>query len=172
MKEKKRVFKLFWAWQDEEEEKWLSKMAEEGWHLKKGPWIYTFGKGEPENAIYKLDFNRTSQKDRDEYLTLFQDAGWEHITEYMSWHYFKSNKERVIYPDIYSDKESKIQKYKTMLAMETLLLAAIIIIASAIIFPSTQEYFYIVKWIYSILILLLLFVVIRLFYKIRKIKRD
>ena len=29
----RRVWKLFWAWDDEREEAWLAQMVREGWHL-------------------------------------------------------------------------------------------------------------------------------------------
>lgn len=33
MKEKKTVFKLFFVWDFEKEERWLNEMAQEGWVL-------------------------------------------------------------------------------------------------------------------------------------------
>ncbi len=34
MKEIKKEFKWFWAWNDEKEEQWLTAMAQQGWHLQ------------------------------------------------------------------------------------------------------------------------------------------
>ena len=44
MKEKKTVFKLFFVWDFEKEERWLNEMAQEGWVLDNtGFSFYTFG---------------------------------------------------------------------------------------------------------------------------------
>ena len=49
--EKKRMkkFKLFWAWEDDKEEKWLGEMSRLGWHLEAPgfPGFYYYAKGEP-----------------------------------------------------------------------------------------------------------------------------
>ena len=54
-----RKFRWFWAWQDEQEEAWLSEMATRGYHLEKPQLfgIYHFQVGDPDNVIYRLDYN-------------------------------------------------------------------------------------------------------------------
>ena len=48
MKEKKTVFKLFFVWDFEKEERWLNEMAQEGWVLDNtGFSFYTFVRCEP-----------------------------------------------------------------------------------------------------------------------------
>lgn len=75
-----RKFKWFWAWQDDKEEAWLSEMAQAGWHLKwpAMPGFYTFEAGAPRQDVYRLDYV-FSNKDYQNYLQLFQDAGWQHL---------------------------------------------------------------------------------------------
>jgi hypothetical protein len=109
---KMRKFKLFWAWEDEKEEAWLRKMAQEGWHLisPEFPGFYTFKEGEARDIVYRLDFI-TSTIDREEYRQLFDDAGWEHVGEMFSWQYFRKAAKPGKDPEIYTDPESKIQKY-------------------------------------------------------------
>ncbi|MGV3487059.1 MAG: DUF2812 domain-containing protein [Tuberibacillus sp.] len=173
MKMTKTVVKLFWAWQDEKEEKWLTEMAEEGWHLVKcGPAFYKFTKGEREKAIYKTDFKPQKAIDRNEYLTIFKDAGWEHVAECMGWHYFKTRSESNQYLDIFSDKQSKIQKYKSLLSFMSFILAAIVIIAVTIVFRNPNSYMTVMKWIYAILILGLVLGDIKILQKIKKIKEE
>ena len=80
MKETKRLFRWFWAWNDEQEEAWLKEQARDGWHLVT-PGVfgrYTFERGVPRNDVYRLDY-KTTGKDMEEYLQLFSDAGWEHL---------------------------------------------------------------------------------------------
>ena len=55
MKEKKTVFKLFFVWDFEKEERWLNEMAQEGWVLDNtGFSFYTFVRCEPGEYIIRL----------------------------------------------------------------------------------------------------------------------
>ena len=107
-----RRFKWFWAWNDDKEEAWLREMAQQGWHLVSPnyPCVYTFLQGEPRDVAYRLDYI-TSKVDRGEYLQLFQDAGWEHVGEMVGWQYFRKEAKPGENPEIFTDNESKIQKY-------------------------------------------------------------
>ena len=56
MKEKKTVFKLFFVWDFEKEERWLNEMAQEGWVLDNtGFSFYTFVRCEPGEYIIRLE---------------------------------------------------------------------------------------------------------------------
>jgi hypothetical protein len=111
-----RKFKWFWAWQDEKEESWLEDMSRHGLHLRELGvlgWYY-FQRGEPGEYAYRMDFNNT-QKNRSEYLQLFQDAGWQHCGRLGGWDYFRKQHKPGEVMEIYSDRESKIQKYNRLL---------------------------------------------------------
>lgn len=61
MKEKKTVFKLFFVWDFEKEERWLNEMAQEGWVLDNtGFSFYTFVRCEPGEYIIRLEMNPSS----------------------------------------------------------------------------------------------------------------
>jgi len=112
-------FKLFWAWEDEKEEAWLSQMAAQGFHLvSPNPFgYYTFCQGEPRQVAYRLDY-ATSKYNTAEYYQLFQDAGWEHVGQMGGWQYWRKpvgSGEEV--PEIYTDNESKVQKYRRLLGV-------------------------------------------------------
>ena len=109
-------FKWFWAWQDEEEETWLRGMSQQGWHLMSVglPGFYSFARGEARNYVYRLDYVN-SKADFVEYVQLFQDAGWEHLGAMGGWQYFRTQALPGKTPDIYTDVESKIQKYRRVL---------------------------------------------------------
>ena len=47
MNKRKHVFRLFSAWNDAKEERWLEEMAQTGWHLVSGPIVYCFEEGAP-----------------------------------------------------------------------------------------------------------------------------
>ena len=111
--ETKTIFKAIFAWEDEKEEKWLEKMAVEGWKLVSvAPYIYKFQRSVPERVIFRLDFKNTLDKDYQEYLTLFKDAGWNLFATYANWHYFKISPENGEVPEIYNSGKAKAQKYR------------------------------------------------------------
>jgi len=109
-------FKWFWAWQDEKEETWLHTMAQEGLHLQSMglSGFYEFEIGEPRNEYYRMDYI-TDRKDYQNYLQLFKDAGWEHLGEMGGWQYFRTKAEGNAVPEIYTDRDSKSQKYQRLL---------------------------------------------------------
>jgi hypothetical protein len=111
-----KKFKWFWAWEDEKEEDWLAEMSANGYHLKSIgiPGIYTFDAGASRNYVYRLDFN-AGRKGYQEYLQIFQDAGWEHLCEYGSWKYFRTQAQGGEIPEIYTDNESKVKKYSRIM---------------------------------------------------------
>lgn len=114
----KQVSKLFFVWQDEKEERWLRKMALEGWHLVgiKGLTKYQFIKGEPQDYYYKLDF-KNKQMDHDDYVGIFEAAGWEYVGNMMLWHYFRKLGMDGQMPEIYTDNQSKVDRNKRILVM-------------------------------------------------------
>jgi hypothetical protein len=125
-------FRWFWAWQDDHEEEWLGSMSRAGWHLTKFgyPGVYFFRKGEPKNYIYRLDFQTSRMKDRDAYLQLFHDAGWEHLGNMSAWEYFRKEAKPGEAPEIFTDPESKIQKYLRVLRFLVIFCPIIVIINS------------------------------------------
>ena len=123
MKEIKKEFRWFWAWNDEKEEQWLTEMAQQGWHLlSPGVFgVYTFERGTPRNVVYRLDF-KTVGKDMEDYLQLFADDGWEHLGAMGGWQYFRKESIEGEVPEIYTDNASKIQKYQRVLLFLVILL--------------------------------------------------
>ena len=113
-----RKFKWFWAWQDEAEEEWLREMSREGLHLVRigFPTVYTLAVGEPEEYVYRLDYRSHYKMDREDYLQLFRDSGWEYVEEMAGWHYFRQLARPGEEHEIYTDAESKIGKYHRLLA--------------------------------------------------------
>jgi hypothetical protein len=113
-KNRKRIFKVFFAWQEEKEAAWLEEMAEKGWLMEKYHMIfYTFVQGQPEKYIYKFDY-RDTNRDTTEYLEIFQDSGWEYVDRYLNWYYFRKKDDGTQLSDIYTDSRSEVQKYKAL----------------------------------------------------------
>ena len=116
--EEKRVTKSrwFWAWQDDKQEAWLEVMSREGLHLQtiKAFGRYVFEPGEPRAYTYRMDFDPTSGKDSD-YFRLIEEAGWERVAEVAGWQYWRKETGGGRTPEIFTDTESKIKKYKRLI---------------------------------------------------------
>lgn len=113
MMEKKIVYRIFTIADYERESLYFREMHAKGWKLRKVSYSillfavkYTFEKCQPEQVSYQLDFYPMEKSERVSYLQLFKDCGWEHITDFNSFSYFRkahseieSNAEFEIYND-------------------------------------------------------------------------
>lgn len=104
--------KWFWPWQDEEEETWLEEMSKQGLHLLKTENFgrYVFEQGIPTDYVYRLDY-REANDDEQHYLQIFVDSGWQHVTAANGWQYFRQQAREGKIPEIFTDADTKIQKY-------------------------------------------------------------
>lgn len=90
-KQLKREFRLFTIAEYEKEEAYLARKHREGWKLVTAamPGWYTFEECEPEEVIYQLDYNSTQGEEKEQYLQMFADCGWEYVDEMNGWRYFR-----------------------------------------------------------------------------------
>ncbi len=101
----------------EKEEQFLNDMARKGYRLEKynSLGVYTFRRAEPQDLHYRIDYRKFSNKAQfEEYCTLFEDADWEHVygTRYSGSQYFLPIPDKAQTDDIFSDNESKAERYK------------------------------------------------------------
>ena len=108
--EKKIVYRIFTIADYEREALYFREMHAKGWKLRKVSYSillfavkYTFEKCHPEQVSYQLDFYPMEKSERTSYLQLFKDCGWEHITDFNSFSYF-----RKAHSEIESDAEFEI----------------------------------------------------------------
>jgi hypothetical protein len=68
----------------------LGSFSHAGWHLTSFgfPGAYYFRTGEPRHYVYRLDDQDSRMKDRQTYLQLFQETGWEHVGRLAPRQYF------------------------------------------------------------------------------------
>ena len=141
----KKEFHLFLLPEYEEEEKYLNKMAKKGYRLEKItlPGIYSFTKTEPEDMIYRIDFNPQKKEDLAGYHQMFADYGWEYLQDMNEYSYFRkpadvrdedadsdhdicrnentdSNNDICRNEDIYSDNDSRLDMIKRILRTKML----------------------------------------------------
>jgi len=171
MKEETTIckYKWFWAWQDDKEEAWLTQMSQEGLHLASlgFPGFYFFTAGEPTNYVYRLDFV-TDSKDYQNYLQLFKDAGWEHMGHMGGWQYFRTLAGEGELPEIYSDTDSKIQKYRRLLAYLAIFLPIMIVVISG---GRVAPFFVGVQVVCAVFLIVYIFAVVKLFGRVRELKQ-
>lgn len=75
----------------DKEQEWLRNQHKEGWKLVNAslPCFYKFERCQPEDVIYQLDFNQEGRSNRDNYIQMFEDCGWQYITEMAGYTYFR-----------------------------------------------------------------------------------
>ena len=163
--------KWFWAWQDEKEEAWLSELALEGLHLEDIPFPgrYKFQKGEPANFVYRLDYQSLRSKDKESYLQLFEDAGWEHVGDMGGWVYFRINTNDGEAPEIYSDAESKMGKYQRII-MYLVIILPIMLLLRPDGSDSISPFIIALEALFAVLLLLYTYAMVQLFRRMNQLK--
>ncbi len=173
----KTVKKWFWAWNDDKEEKFLENMAAEGYKLinvQLGR--YFFEKTEKSKFRYQLDFKSITGIKEDEYLQIYEDAGWEYVDRLGSWYYFRKEYDGES-PDtsIFSDNKSRLDKYRRIIFI-LLLTGFPVYYQALILFPSLEAtefnfpgFYYFFR---IIIIILIIIHAIALLLLIRKIIRE
>ena len=136
--EKKIVYRIFTIADYEREALYFREMHAKGWKLREVSYSillfavkYTFEKCQPEQVSYQLDFYQMEKSERASYLQLFKDCGWEHITDFNSFSYFRkahSEVESAAEFEIYNDATNKLDMVNRILRLRlvpVLLLLAI-----------------------------------------------
>ena len=128
--EKKVVYRIATIADYDREAFYLRKMHAEGWKLKEVSYSilvvavkYTFEKCQPEQVSYQLDFYPMKKSERASYLQLFKDCGWEHITNFNGFSYFRkahSEIESDAEFEIYNDAAGRLAMVKRILTMRIL----------------------------------------------------
>ena len=128
--EKKIVYRLVTIADYEREAVFLGEMHSKGWKLRKVSYSillatvkYIFEKCQPEQVSYQLNFYPMKKSERASYLQLFKDCGWEHITDFNGFSYFRkahSEIESDAEFEIYNDVAGKLAMVKRILTMRML----------------------------------------------------
>ena len=127
---KKVIYRIATIADYDREALYLRKMHAEGWKLKEVTYSillfavkYTFEKCQPEQVSYQLDFYPMKKSERASYLQLFKDCGWEHITDFNGFSYFRKvhfEIESDAEFEIYNDVAGKLAVVKRILIMRML----------------------------------------------------
>ena len=128
--EKKVVYRICTIADYDREAFYLREMHAQGWKLRKVSYSillfavkYTFEKCQPEQVSYQLDFYPMKKSERVSYLQLFKDCGWEHITDFNGFSYFRKAHFEIESDaefEIYNDATGKLDMVNRILRLRLL----------------------------------------------------
>lgn len=175
--ETKKIFKPFAVWSLEKEEAYLRKMHQQGWALQKYNVMYRFKKTEPKDVVYKADFRleyKDSTEKQKEYIEIYEMCGWKHVTSFTKWHYFcKEVGDDNELPDIYSEKETKIEKFKDLFKFLVFVFSfAMLCMTPSFLSSSEVRIPLLIKGVIGFLGCMYVYIFVRLFWKIKKLKKE
>jgi len=116
---KKTVYKLYWAWQFDKEEKWLNECSAKGLHLCDVGFLrYTFEEGIPGAYSHKLELlkNWPSHPESEAYIHFLEETGVEMVGSILRWVYFRKKTELGQF-DLFSDLDSRINHLNRILML-------------------------------------------------------
>lgn len=170
-------FKFHWAWQDDKLEQWLQEMAKQGLHLQSANvfCIYTFVQGDPADVSYRIDY--ANVKKHDDCFTLYQDAGWEHVTDVVGWQYWRKTIINGKVPEMFTDTKSKQEKYTRLLIPLALgFLPMFLVLSNSKILQTIQrEQPFGENVLFSVLgviVVLYIYIFINILLRIQQLKRE
>ena len=90
MKNKKIAIRFFTICEWKKEEEYLREEHKNGWKFEKLNFLccYHFKRCEMEDVVYQLDYN-VNVSDKNEYIKMFNDCGWEYIQDFFGYTYFR-----------------------------------------------------------------------------------
>jgi len=150
MMEKKIVNRIFTIADYDREALYLRKMHAEGWKLKEVSYSnlvvavkYTFEKCQPEQVSYQLDLYPMKKSERASYLQLFKDCGWEHITDFNGFSYFRklhSGIESDAEFEIYNDASGKLAVVKRILIIRMIPILLLFLLIFSALLPVFSKF--------------------------------
>ena len=148
--EKKVVYRIATIADYDREALYLRKMHAEGWKLKEVSYSnlvvavkYTFEKCQPEQVSYQLDLYPMKKSERASYLQLFKDCGWEHITDFNGFSYFRklhSGIESDAEFEIYNDASGKLAVVKRILIIRMIPILLIFLLIFSALLPVFSKF--------------------------------
>lgn len=116
----------------EQEEEYLRQRHREGWRLAKVTWpgTYYFERCQPEDVVYKLDFRPLRGENKEAFLSIYRDYGWEYMQTMNDYCYFRKSTAGMEAADleIFSDDESKLSMVRRILSARIIPLLVIFVL--------------------------------------------
>ena len=114
--------KVFFITDFNQQAQYLTEMHRKGWRLTKIRWsfFYHFEKCQPEDVVYQVDFKEAKNKDRENYLHMYEDYGWEFVVSCRNFNIFRKPA-KMGELELYGDRESRVEFVKTIFQRRYLL---------------------------------------------------
>lgn len=115
----KTIYKVFWAWNYEKEEKWLNEMSAKGFQLVRvGICKYVFEEAARGEYVYKLELleNMPSHIESVKYIQFLEETGVEYMGSLNRWVYFRKKKSEGAF-ELYSDIGSRQKHNQRIIAL-------------------------------------------------------
>ena len=106
----KKIHKVFTIADFEKEEDFLREQSKRGYELVDytGLTCYRFKKCEPKDVVYRLDYCGAEVTDKEAYIQMFRDYGWEYLFDRFGWSYFRKEVADGEDVEIFSDNTSRL----------------------------------------------------------------
>ena len=120
---RKTVYKWFWVWQFDKEEKWLNEMAARGLALSSMHFIkYIFEETEPGEYQVRLELldNSPNHPESERYIRFIEETGGEQVASWINWVYFRKKTADGPF-ELFSDNSSRIKMLNRVLSLLTTL---------------------------------------------------
>ena len=106
----KKIHKVFTISDYEKEEDFLREQHRNGYELTRytGMSCYHFKKCEPKEVVYRLDYCGAEVTDKEAYIQMFRDYGWEYLFDRFGWSYFRKEVVEGEDVEIFSDNQSRL----------------------------------------------------------------
>ena len=116
---RKKIHRVFWAWEFDKEERWLNEMSAKGMQLVSvGFCTYIFQEGQPDEYGIRLELlgNSLNSDESREYIHFIEDTGAEYLGNVLNWVYFRKKLSEGEF-EIYSDTKSKLMHLRRILKL-------------------------------------------------------
>lgn len=113
------IRKWFWAWEFDEEEKWLGDMAAQGKVLVSARYItYEFEDSAPGEYAVRLEMleHAPSSEEGEAYIDFVEGTGAEYIGHVMKWVYFRKKAADGPF-ELHSDNATRLKHLKRIIAL-------------------------------------------------------
>lgn len=173
----KKEWKYFNIFQYEKEQEYLNDMHKKGWKLTKvnGLGTYHFEECEPEDVVYQLDYNKEGRANKEEYVAMFADCGWEYLFDFADYSYFRKSKAEMNNEEsIFSDEQSRYEMMERV--CKGRLLPVLVLFCAGIvpqfIFNITIYHNYFLSVLYGIIFILYITIFVASWKKMLEFKKT
>lgn len=100
------------AFEDQEDMNLLHAYAQEGWIFKDFRFgCYVLHREAPQNLIYSYDMRKLKQDEKEDYFTIYKEAGWHFIKSSGEIHFFTAQEGSI---RIHSEQETRNEQYRSI----------------------------------------------------------